>query len=415
MKSFRLSKYVMLFLCITAFSGSGATANTNRPNILLVLVDDMGWADLGCYGSEIRTPNIDALATNGLRFRQFYNGAKCSPSRASLLTGLYPQQVAVDTAASLPTLRTNNNITIAESLRAHGYRTYMAGKWHLGSNVVGQRTYDRGFMHVFGTGSDTSGAGGDYWRVGDYNLVSPSNEIPKRTYGAGSFYHTDAVVDHALDFLDHHLKKADGVPFFIYLPFQAPHFDLQAPKALADTYLSIYSNGWDVIRQQRYDRMVAQGIIDPARYLLTPKGDVKSDPFTPVEPILAWNTLSAEPGRQPDLVRRMALYATMIDKVDQNLGRLVARLKQSGLFNNTLIFFLSDNGGNAEGGLVRQNWRCEQRSAANWGRTRQHGTGWTALCVARRWLGECKQHTVPPLQTLHSRGRRAHTISCPLA
>ena len=326
-----------------------------RPDIVVMLVDDMGYSDFGCYGGEARTPNIDALASSGLRFRDFHNTARCSPTRAALLTGNYSQQVAVVPGDSLPNLREDNNATMAEVLKEEGYRTYMAGKWHLGA-TVGKVPWARGFRHVFGFTPSGAGAGADYWDGTDYKFTSESNEIPVRVYGTNAyeFYQTDALADYSLDFIDHHQSKGDAAPFFLYLPFNAPHFNICAPFSVAEytppgghSYLNIYTQGWDVVRQDRYDRMLSLGVIDGS-FALAPTSDT---PYNGGEywAVPAWDTLDAD--RKADLARRMALYTAMIDKIDGAVGRIVEYLQLTGRFDNTLVFLLSDNGGNAEGGL----------------------------------------------------------------
>ncbi|MEK7951684.1 arylsulfatase [Luteolibacter soli] len=329
-----------------------------RPNVLLILMDDTGWSDLGCYGGEAHTPRIDALAANGVRFRNFHNTARCSTTRAALLTGNYTHQVAQNPGASLPDLRTDNNITIPELLRDKGYRTYMAGKWHLGTDP-GERTTDRGFQHVFGFGAQASGSGADYWDESQYTLKSLDNEIPQRTYPANTFYQSDAIADHAIDFIDHHLAKSDSSKFFLYLPFNPPHFSLQAPAALADTYMATYAQGWDVVRQARYDRMRALGIID-ATYPEAPFSDTPYNTNPVIQPVPAWNTLDAD--RKADLVRRMALYTAMIDRVDYSIGRVIDRLQTANLLDNTIVLLMTDNGGNAEGGVFGKSYGTNNRA-----------------------------------------------------
>ena len=330
----------------------------DTPNIIMVLLDDMGWSDLGCYGGEARTPTIDSLAANGIRFRNFYNTSRCSTTRMSLLSGLYTHQVAVDPAASLPNWKPDNNISIPELLRTEGYHTYMAGKWHLGT-IAGRTPWDRGFQHTYGFGDTGAGIGENKW-VNDAKVTSENNEVIERTYGTEpyDYYQTDAIVDHALDFVDHHVGKDDGQSFFMYLPFYAPHFDMQAPMSMVtnvpageQSYLEIYTQGWDVVRSNRYERMVQMGIIDPLKYPLSPKGDCPYnwDYGEEIKAIPDWDSLSDD--RKADLSLRMALYTAMIDKIDQNLARLVEKLETDGLLDDTLILLISDNGGNAEGGM----------------------------------------------------------------
>jgi len=321
-------------------------AVAERPNVIVMLVDDMGWGDLGCYGSEIPTPNIDNLAATGVRFRQFYNSARCSPTRISLMSGLYPQQGAVDPAAALPDLRTDNNVTMAELLGSNGYRTYMAGKWHLGSNE--RLPENRGFNHAwrFANGGAHSTS---QWAQGNYTLVSQNNEIAFRNYTANGqqFYQTDAIGDYAVDYISHNIAKNDNKPFAMYLAFGAPHFPIQAPAAMADAWTSTYSQGWQVIREQRYNRQLGMGVID-SRYPFPSLGGTGPHGGEPVEAIPDWETLSAN--QRADSTRRMSLYAAMIQKIDENVGKVVNKLQQTGKLDNTFIMFVSDNGANMEGG-----------------------------------------------------------------
>ncbi len=355
--------------------------STNRPNILVILYDDTGWGDFGCYGSPIQTPNIDALAAGGLRFREFYNVARCSPTRCSLLTGNYPQQVAVTPTASLPPLRTDNNITVAELLGSsgplgvNGYRTYKAGKWHLGT-TPGQIPTSRGFDHNYGQGIYGAGAGVTdpifgMWIETDFNLLSADNansptptdsEIPERTYApTKQFHYSDGIGDYCVDYINNcYGTHNDGRPFFIYMPFNAPHFPVAGPAALANKYTDVgdtnpadadvihFEDGWDVIRQQTYQRQLAMGALKPGTALSpksrspTPSGNAAQ------QPIDDWNTLSQ--AQRNDLARREAIYASAIELDDQNIGKVVNRLKELGQFDNTLIFVLCDNGANWEGG-----------------------------------------------------------------
>ena len=339
----------------------------DAPNVVVILLDDVGWSDIGCYGSEIQTPNIDMLANNGVRFRNFYQAARCSPTRISLITGLYTQQGAVAPEASLPALKDHghagaNNVTIAEVLKEDGYRTYMAGKWHLGLTNLNRDPISRGFMHVFscGVNADEALDGGPYgsWTESSYNLKSTNNEVAKRQYASNGlqFHTSDAIGDYGVDFIDHNINKNDGRPFFLYLPFIAAHWPINAPAELANKYTDIgdphpedddvclYEEGWDVIRQQKYARQLAMGVID-SRYELSPKGDHPDGPI----PIPAWDTLDST--RQMDLARRVALYAAMIDQADTNIGKIVTKLANEGVLDNTLIFLCFDNGANYEGGL----------------------------------------------------------------
>lgn len=324
--------------------GGGGPADA-RPNILVVLFDDMGYSDLGSYGGEARTPNIDQLAERGTRFRNFYVTPRCSPTRISLMTGLYTQQAATSPGDPLPPLRTDNNVTLPEMLAASGYHTYMAGKWHLGESEL-QWPSRRGFDYVFGMGPNAAGKPppNDKWDASEYNLVGKDSAIAERSYGEGEFYQSTAIGDYALDYLTHHGRQADGEPFFMYLAFNAPHFPVQAPAALADGYMADYGKGWEQARTLRYQRMLERGVIDATFGLSEP------EPFDSGSEIPLWSSLTA--AQRADSTRKMALYSASIESVDSAIGRVVERLEQSGELENTLILVLSDNGGNAEGGIM---------------------------------------------------------------
>ncbi|BDI28786.1 hypothetical protein CCAX7_008370 [Capsulimonas corticalis] len=309
-----------------------------RPNVLIILADDVGWSDIGCYGGEIQTPNLDALAGDGLRFKQFYNSARCSPSRASLLTGLHPHE------AGVPVLGTPLNdrcVTLAEVLKPAGYHTYMVGKWHLGEQHT---PVSRGFDEFYGM----LGGFNTYWKEDPFYTRLPADH-PKRVYQPGEFYSTNVFGDYALDFMDEGQKT--GGPWMMYLAFNAAHFPLGAPEETIDKYETMYrTKGWDAIREERLAREKALGLV-PADLPLTPRSVVPAnfinrqtgwaDKQNP-----AWDSLPAD--RRADLARRMAVYAATIDIMDRNIGRVVAHLKETGQWNNTLIFFLSDNGACAE-------------------------------------------------------------------
>ena len=295
-------------ICLGALFTACAPQAEEPPNILLILVDDLGFSDFGCYGSEIRTPNIDELAENGLRFSQFYNTAKCHSSRVSLLSGLYCTQ-AGDESLSRAT-------TLAEVLGKAGYFTSMAGKWHLDREPT-----DFGFQRYWGYlsgatdffhGDSTFRYNGKVWSEFDED-----------------FYTTDANVDFSLEFLDEAL--ASGKPFFHYVAFNAPHYPLQAPREDVEKYLGVYDKGWDQIRRQRYEQQQALGIFESSLDL----------PPLP-EHMTSWDSLS--PGQQEFESFRMSVYAAMVDRIDQNMGRLIAYLEQKGEMQNTLIMICSDNG-----------------------------------------------------------------------
>ncbi|MFN7926846.1 MAG: arylsulfatase [Blastocatellia bacterium] len=322
----------------------------SRPNIIVILADDLGYSDLSCYGSEIQTPNLDGLAKNGLRFTQFYNSARCCPTRASLLTGLYPHEAGVglmtaDAGEKYPGYRgaiQPYTVTLAEVLKGAGYRTAMSGKWHVGDKVS---PIERGFDDFYGF---TRGYGVDSFD--ERMMIRLPEGKPKRTYKPGEYYATDAITDHALDFLGEARKTKQ--PYFLYVAFQSPHFPVQSRADDAAPYAKTYAQGWDKLREERLARMKRLGSVSK-NTPLTPRsaihrpeiaqrlGSMTADGNNP-----AWETLPAE--RRADLAGRMKAYAGMIAGMDRNIGRLLADLKQSGELDNTLILFLSDNGACAE-------------------------------------------------------------------
>lgn len=299
------------------------------------MADDLGYSDLGSYGGEINTPNLDKLATDGIRFTQFYNSARCCPSRASLLTGLHPHQAGIglmdedlETPGYRGTLR-DDSVTIAEVLRENNYRTYISGKWHVGK----RNPIERGFDEFYGLlGGFTS-----FWDETNYSRL-PADR-PKRTYNEGEFYATDAITDYAVDFLEDSRKREQ--PYFLYLAYNAPHFPLQAYPEDIEKYERIYEKGWDKIREERLERMKTLNIVDEDTEL-PPRSEYwnRDRDITGVNP--AWESL--DPDRQKDLVKRMAIYAAMVDRMDQNIGRVIENLRENDELDNTLILFCSDNG-----------------------------------------------------------------------
>lgn len=319
-----VSVILFAFICLAANAAS-------KPNILLILTDDLGYSDLGCYGGEIRTPNLDALATGGVRLTQFYNSARCCPSRASLLTGQYPHAVGfAGMSGTLP----EHCVTIPEVLKPAGYRTFMAGKWHLGT----PGPIKRGFEEFFGL----LGGYGSFFNPELYTRLPKDRPVR----ACESFYSTDAITDYALDFI----AGAEGKPWFLYLAYNAPHFPLQAPREEIAKYADTYIKGWDAIRAARYQRQKELGIVDP-HWALSPRSVIPPNRVATMHdwsskqnPV--WDSIPAD--RRADLARRMAIFAAMVDRMDQNIGRVIADLKKRGEFDNTLIFFLSDNGACAE-------------------------------------------------------------------
>lgn len=336
MKTFAIA--LTLTVSLATVSLSAAT----RPNIVILLADDMGYSDLGCYGGEIETPNIDRLAENGLRFTDFYNAGRCCPTRASLLTGLYAHQAGIGHMTNEDVrmrfdmgyegYRGQLNrqcVTIAEALKPAGYRTLMTGKWHVGT-FPGMWPVDRGFDRYFGT---IRGAA-NFFRPNPNKLLTLDRTpvVP-----ADDYYSTDTFTDYALKFIDDAEREDDDQPFFLYLAYMSPHWPLHAPEEDVAKYRGKYRGGWDKLRAERLDRMRRMGLID-RRWKLAPLDAVR------------WSALPASTQDEMDL--RMATYAAQIDRMDQNIGRLVEGLEAKGELENTLIFFLIDNGGCAEGGML---------------------------------------------------------------
>lgn len=321
------------------FAGDPSKSKIARPNIIFIMADDMGYSDLGCYGSEIHTPNLDKLASQGIKLRNFYNNARCCPTRASLLTGQYPHQVGMGlmVTADKSTFQPgsyqgflNDSFpTIAEQLKKSGYHTYMAGKWHVGERPQ-HWPLKRGFDRYFGLISGAS----SYYEILPQERAKRhfaeddhEYELPKEGY-----YATDAFTDHAITYVNDHKKASASDPFFLYLAYTAPHYPLHAPEEDVKKYEALYLKGWQRIRAERYAKQRSIGLIDQ-RYALF------EDPETP-----QWDTVSDK----KTWARKMAVYAAMVDRMDQNVGRLIDALKKNGQYENTFIVFISDNGGSAE-------------------------------------------------------------------
>jgi arylsulfatase A-like enzyme len=307
----------------------------SRPNIVLIMADDMGFSDLGSYGSRIRTPNLDRLAEGGLRFTQFYNAARCVPTRASLMTGLYPHEAGIGhmlgrSANGLYNGDLSRNaITLAEGLGAAGYSSYMAGKWHLtpwrsgAPNVVENGPTGRGFDRFYGTINSIR----SYYNPP--SLMEDGRELPATE---GDYHYTDAITEHAVAYIEEHTSDD---PFFLYVAYAAPHFPLHAREEDIARYRGQFLEGWDVLGDARHDRLVELGLIDPA--WPTPDRDPQELPWEEINPELyAW------------FDERMAVYAAMIEQMDRGIGEILAAIEERGETGNTLVVFLSDNGGCAE-------------------------------------------------------------------
>lgn len=343
-------------LAAATFGTGGAIASAaarpaKRPNILLIMADDLGFSDLGTYGGDIDTPNLDGLARRSMRFSNFYNLSRCCPSRASLLTGRYPHRVNMagnGTSLSLDTP------TVAEQLRGAGYATSMIGKWHLTAakplpdraehlkwiNHQGHFDRDFGDKRTYPAARGFDYHWGIIWGVADY--FDPFSLVENYTAVKSvpdDFYMTDGISDHAVSQLS--TLSRGSKPFMMYLAYTAPHWPLMAPEPAIQKYLPRYRDGWNVMRERRYKRQVALGVIDPRTNPLPPLDDdyaanAKAD----------WDALTPEHREQQ--VRKMATHAAMVEIMDRGIGRVIDTLKKNGTYDNTVILFLSDNGASPE-------------------------------------------------------------------
>ncbi len=391
------------------------------PNILLLLADDLGYSDLGCYGGEIKTPNLDALAAHGLRLTQFYNCSRCCPSRASLLTGLYPHQAGIGAMTAdegLPGYRGSLQpqcVTIAQVLKTAGYRTAMAGKWHVGDH---QPPTERGFDEFYGF---ARGYAVDSWEPRMMTRLPADRPQPR--YEPGKYFATDALTDSALDFLKTFRRpRADArqSPWFLYVAYQTPHFPLQSRTDDMKGYSGVYAQGWDEIRRQRLARQKQIGLLSenepltprsmiPDREVARRLGSLTQDGKNP-----PWDSLPAD--RRIDLAQRMAVYAGMVAGMDRNIGRILADLREHHEVENTLIILLSDNGACAEwepfGFDLRPVAAPKPGTGINLGtpgaerppprrRRGSHGRPRKPFQLRFR-LGERLQHALAPVQALRS-------------
>lgn len=330
---------LVLGFCLLLMLAPSSYAQAAKPNIIVIMTDDMGYSDLGCYGSEISTPNLDGLAANGLRYTQFYNTGRCCPTRASLLTGLYAHQAGIGQMTDdggQPGYRgdlSNNAVTIAEALKPAGYSNYMAGKWHVTKNLTADKGIEnwplqRGFDKFYGT---IIGAGSlfDPWTLTRGNKsITPDND---EEYKPEQFYYTDAISDNAVRFINEHKKEGKENPFFMYVAYTAPHWPLHALEKDIAKYKGKYDAGYEVIRQARFERMKELGVIKNWKLSEAPQ---------------LWKNYPEE--EKAWELRCMEVFAAMIDNMDQGVGKIVQSLKDNGQYDNTLILYLHDNGGCAE-------------------------------------------------------------------
>ena len=333
----------IIFSLVILFGSSALAAA--KPNIVMILADDLGYSDLGCYGSEIATPQLDALAKDGVRFTQFYNTARCWPTRSALLSGYYAQQTHRD---ALPDLRGGAMGVrqdwarlLPDYLKAAGYRSYHTGKWHIDGKVLAS-----GFDHSMNIANSGNFFSSEGMFLDDVALKPADNEK--------DFYLTIATADHAITTLKDHAVNFSGKPFFQYIAFHAPHFPLHAlPQDIAK-YRDRYLGGWDLLRNERYARQKKMGLVSTALSVLDPKvGPPYSFPNVPqayglggIVNSLPWVNLTEEQHRFQ--ATKMAIHAAMVDRMDQEIGRIIAQLKAMNVYDNTLILFASDNGASAE-------------------------------------------------------------------
>lgn len=338
-----MSPYLLnsLLLIAILLATSPAHGGGARPNLIVILVDDMGFSDVGCYGGEIDTPNIDALAANGLRFTQFYNSGRCCPTRASLMTGLHPHQVGIGHMTESPGkplkhpgpyqgYLNDRCTTLAEVLKKAGYHTLMTGKWHLGFHDRDAWPLSRGFDRYYG---GIAGSFNYFKPGGGRPMYSGYDEVPT----PDDFYATDAFTDKAIEFISEAQKQDNEKPFFLYLAYNAPHWPLNSKWAEYQKYRGKYRDGWPKLMQDRVAKQRAIGLFPEEMQPAPHEGP-------------AWESLTDQ--QRDELDVRMAAYAGCIDSIDQNIGKLRTELKQIGVWDNTLVLFLSDNGACQEGGKL---------------------------------------------------------------
>lgn len=387
-----LRRFVILTL-LFAFSWPTLAVDcfsAERPNIVLIMADDMGYSDVGCYGGEINTPNIDQLAAGGLRFTQFYNTGRCCPTRASLMTGLYSHESGVghmvyqDRGDGYHPFLNKQCVTIAEVLRDAGYRTMMSGKWHVG-HQKGQWPTDRGFEHFYGIHIHVD----SYFKVlpgcpvyhNDKLVLTPTTDPVNQLHPEQPWYTTDVFTDWSLKFLDE--AQSDERPFFLYLAYNSPHWPLEAPDENIAHYKGEYAKGWDALRSEKLRHMKELGLVSESTVL--PPSDC------PV-----WDSLSSN--EQQNAMFRREIYAAQVERMDADIGRVVAKLKELKKLDSTLIFFLSDNGCCAEGGMHGYQWEKNTRDNFDqWrkqsGRSSSMGEAWsnasnTPFRLHKKWVHE---------------------------
>ena len=356
--------------------GAAAARAADRPNVLLIVADDMGFSDAGCYGGEIATPNLDALAKNGLRFTQFYNTSRCWPSRAAILTGYYAQQVRRDTVPGVRSgaqgTRPGWAILLPQMLRSWGYWSYHSGKWH-----VDGKPLETGFDHSYSLEDHDR-------HFAPRRHTEDDKPLPPAQAGSG-YYSSTAIADHAIKCLKEHAEKYPNRPFFEFLAFTAPHFPLHAPPEDVARYRKTYLAGWDAMRADRWRRLkdlhvggtslsaIERDVGPPYAF---PDALKKLGPNEVNRP-LPWNDLTPE--QRAFQADKMAVHAAMVDRIDREIGRVLAQLRATGALEKTLVVFLSDNGASAEI-MVRGDGHDPHAECGTGATFLSIGPGWSSLC-----------------------------------
>ncbi len=370
-----MNLFSLLLPCLLCFPWFTRAAEVTKPNILFILADDLGYSDLGCYGGEIATPNLDALARGGLRFTQFYNTARCWPSRAAILTGYYAQQVRRDTVPGLKSgtagIRPPWARLLPELLRPLGYRSYHSGKWH-----VDGKPLQNGFDHSYSLNDHDR-------HFAPRQHTEDDGALPAAATNSG-YYSSTAIADHAIKCLKEHAKNFSTQPFFEFLAFTAPHFPVQAPADDIARYRDRYLTGWDALREERWQRQQSLGIgggtLSPVEREVGPPyafpdAIAKLGPNEVNRP-LPWRDLNEAQRRfQAD---KMAIHAAMVDRMDREIGRVLEQLRVMGALENTLVLFMSDNGASAEM-MVRGDGHDPQAAPGSGATFLSIGPGWSSL------------------------------------
>lgn len=338
---------ILWLTCYLLLVGPGASQAAERPNVLLILADDLGYSDLGCYGGEIETPNLDSLAENGLRYSQFYNTARCWPTRVAILSGYYPQQVGRDALPNIPGgargKRPQWARLLPSMLKPLGYRSYLSGKWHVDGTPIRE-------------GFDHSLTMDDHNRFFYPAKTTRDDKRQPPVERETNYYQTTAIVDHAIECLQEHAQVHPEKPFFQYLAFTCPHFPLHAPEQDIARYHGKYDSGWDIARQNRWKRIQEMGLVEGALAALEPQIGSPYPHFSKpalaeigskeVDAELAWEELTAE--QRVFQASKMEIHAAMVDRMDREIGRVLEQIRSMDALENTLILFLSDNGASAE-------------------------------------------------------------------